>query len=85
MKKNYTFKVIKKTKVVQRCQTHSIRRFINEIASINWQNNDIKAYLRISYGTKKDHTGSMTTFFNDGWYDNQKDFHFAFTAFRDEE
>ncbi|MFZ5366497.1 MAG: hypothetical protein ACOZBZ_04405 [Patescibacteria group bacterium] len=69
---NFTFRVIKNGKLVERYETHSIRRFYTKIRRINWQNRPLKVYLRVSYGG-----GS----YNDGEYTNKKDFNQVLSAF----
>lgn len=80
-KLNYTFRVIKDGKTIDRCQTHSNRRFYNRIRTINWQNNPLKVYLRVSYGRTECNMGCVCNFYNDGWYENRKELMFALEAF----
>ena len=80
-KPNFTFRVIKNGKVVERCQTHSKRRFYNRIRMINWQNSHFKVYLRVSYGKALTNFGKMENFYNDGEYETNKDLLEALTAF----
>ena len=80
---NFTFKVIKNNKVIQRVQTHSIRRFYNHIRTINWQNRPSKAYLRVSYGKYTDCFGKMVNFYNDGEYETKEDLWLAFNVFKE--
>ncbi len=80
---NFTFKVIKDGQVIQAVRTHSIRRFLNNLRTINWQDGGIKTYLRVSYGKKICNFGCLCDFYNDGWYENKKDLWFAFNAFKE--
>lgn len=83
-KLNFTFRVVKDGNVVDRCQTHSKRRFYNRMRTINWQNNSFKVYLRVSYGKKIFSKGCLCSFYNDGWYDNKTDLWQAVNAFVEE-
>ena len=83
-KPNFTFRVIKNGKNIDKCQTHSKRRFYNRIRSINWQNSGITVYLRVSYGKGVDTFGKMTNFYNDGNYETEKDLFFALSAFAED-
>lgn len=80
-KLNFTFRVTKDGKTIQRCQTHSRRRFGNKIGTINWQNGPSKAYLRISYGRGHCNLGCVCNFYNDGIYETRQDLLLAFAAF----
>lgn len=81
---NFTLKIIKENRTIQRVQTHSIRRFLNNLRAINWQNGPLKGYLRVSYGRQKNCFGRMVNFYNDGWYDNDKDLWLSFNTFKEE-
>jgi hypothetical protein len=70
---NFTFRVVKNGRVVDRCQTHSKRRFYNRIGTLKWQNKPSFVYLRVSYGKNIDAFGKMVNFYNDGEYDNKND------------
>ena len=83
-KPNFTFRIIKKGKTVDRCQTHLKRRFYNRIRSINWRNGVEKAYLRVSYGKGIDSFGKVINFYNDGEYKTKKDLFFALSAFAED-
>lgn len=83
-KLNYTSRILKNGKTIDRCQTHSKRRFYNRIRMINWRNSPIKVYLRVSYGKKKCIKGCLCTFYNDGWYNNENNLMWAFNAFSEE-
>lgn len=80
-KLNFTFRAIKSSQTIDRCQTHSKRRFFNKIRSINWQNSHLKVYLRINYGKKICNLGCLCSFYNDGEYETKQDLLEAFTAF----
>lgn len=80
-KLNYTFRVIKDGKTIDRCQTHSKRRFNNRIRTINWQNNTFKVYLRVSYGKSECNLGCICNFYNDGEYEAPQDLMTALEAF----
>ena len=80
---NFTFKVIKNNKVIQKCQTHSKRRFLNHLRTVNLENRGTKVYLRVSYGKHIDVFGKKTTFYNDGWYEREEDLWLAFDAFEE--
>lgn len=84
IKPNFTFRVIKDGQLVQGVRTHSKRRFLNRIRMINWQNNPLKVYLRVSYGKKICSKGCLCSFYNDGWYDNKTDLWQAVSAFTED-
>ncbi len=76
MKRNYTVVINGK-----RYESSHIRRFLNHVRTIKWQVGHPKVYLRVSYGMQKDNFGKNRTFYNDGDYDNKKDFDLALKAF----
>ena len=78
---NYTVKIYRKGKMVQMIRTHKIRRFLKNIRSIKFEDEDIKVYLKVSYGKQLDIQGKYTNFYNDGIFDNKDDFWWAFNAF----
>lgn len=80
-KPNFTFRVIKKGKTIDRCQTHSKRRFYNRIRSINWQNRPLRVYLRVSYGKQECNFGCVCNFYNDGYYETRQELMGALDAF----
>lgn len=80
-KLNYAFRVIKAGKTIDRCQTHSKRRFSNKLGTINWQNNPLKVYLRVSYGKQECNLGCICNFYNNGEYETKQDLLEAFKAF----
>lgn len=82
--KNYTLKVLINGKVIDKVLTHSVRRFLTHLRTINWKNRGVKAYIRVSYGKKVDNYGKLSNFYNDGWYDNKKDLTLMFKAFDEE-
>lgn len=84
-RKNYTLKVIKNRVTIQIVRTHSIRRFINNLRTINWKNGGVKVYLRVNYRKKVDVFGKLSTFYNDGWYKAKEDLWSAFNAFKEED
>lgn len=81
---NFTFRVAKNGKMIDRCQTHSKRRFYNRIRTINWQSGVGKVYLRVSYGKGLDNFGKVTNFYNDGKYEYKKDLFLALSAFAED-
>jgi len=83
-KLNYTFRVIKDGKTIDRCQTHSKRRFSNKLGTINWQNSPLKVYLRVSYGRRECNLGCVCNFYNDGEYKTKGDLLFALYAFAED-
>ena len=78
---NLTFRVVKNGKTIQRCQTHSRRRFHNRVGTINWQNKPLKVHLRVNYGQYLCNRGCVCGFYNDGLYENKQDLLLAFAAF----
>lgn len=80
-KLNFTFKAAKNGKTIQKCQTHSRRRFYNRIRTINWQNKPLKVHLRVNYGKAICNRGCVCNFYNDGMYETQKDLLSALAAF----
>jgi len=83
-KPNFTYRVIKNGKTIDKCQTHSKRRFSNKLGMINWQNSPLKVYLRVSYGRKECNLGCICNFYNDGEYKTKKDLLFALSAFTED-
>lgn len=69
---NYTLKVFENKKLVDRCRTHSKRRFVSHLRTINWRNGHLKVYLRVNYGRG---------FVNEGDYETKEDLWLAFNAF----
>lgn len=80
-RKNYTFKVYRKGEVVFRLSTHSIRRFLNHLRTINYPKDAEKVYLRVSYGRSPDVFGKVSTDYNDGYFENHQDLLSVFDAF----
>lgn len=80
---NSTLKVIKKGETIQKVRTHSTRRFLNHLRTINWRNGPLNVYLRVSYGKQEDCFGKLVNFYNDGWYQTEGDLWLAFNAFRE--
>ena len=80
-KKNYTFRVFEDGKMVKRCSTHSRRRFLYHIGTINWQLRGLRVSLRVSYGKHKDAFNKMSDFLNEGDYFSKEDLLQAFEAF----
>lgn len=80
-KLNFTFRVTKNGKTIQRCQTHSRRRFYNRIGRINWQNKPLKVHLRVNYGRAMCNRGCVCSFYNDGAYETKQDLLQALAAF----
>lgn len=78
---NYTFRMIRDGKTIDRCQTHSKRRFYNKIRTINWQNSSLKVYLRVSYGKQECNQRCVCNFYNDGWYNSKEELMSALNAF----
>ena len=81
---NYSLKLNKNGQNGQLVRTHSKRRFLNYLRSINWQKGQIKAYIKVNYGKEKDVFGKLTTFYNDGTYENEHDLQKAFIAFTED-
>ncbi len=84
MKRNYTLKVKKDGKMVQRLSSHSLRIFLRETRTINFLKHDIEVYIRVFYGNSLCIQGCICPTFNDGWYKTRKDLDFAVKAFLDE-
>jgi len=83
-KPNFTYRVIKNGKTIDKCQTHSKQRFYNRIRTIKWKDGVEKVYLRVSYGKGLDNFGKVTNFYNDGEYKTKKDLLFALSAFTED-
>lgn len=81
---NFTLKATTNDKTIQRARTHSLRRFSDNLRTINWQNGPLKVYLRVNYDKREDCHGKMSVFYNDGTYQNEKDLWLAFNAFKGE-
>jgi len=73
LKINYTLR-IKKGKAVRLYRSSKIRRFRFYIASINCQNQNFRAFLKVNYGNG---------YYNDGIYETKDDLIFALDAFAD--
>lgn len=82
--KNYTLKVLRNGKEIQRVRTHRKKRFVRILRMINWQHGNIKAYIKVSYGKKKDAYGKLSEFYNDGWYKTKEDLLKVFIYFDNE-
>lgn len=80
-KLNFTLRVIKDGKSIQRCQTHSRRRFYDRIGRINWQNKPLKVYVRVNYGRQVCNRGCLCSFHNDGVYETKQDLLHTLAAF----
>lgn len=78
---NFTLKVTKNRATIQMVRTHSIRRFLNNLRTINWQNGPLKVYLRVSYGKQECSFGCVCNFYNDGYYETEQEFMGALDAF----
>ncbi len=81
---NYTYKIKKDKKIVQRLSTHSLRVFLRELRTINFLQSSIEVYVRVFYGNSLCNRGCVCPSYNDGWYTRQKDLDFALQAFRGE-
>ena len=81
--KNYTLKVLKNGQEVGSIRTHSIRLFLTRLRSVIFQKGT-SVYLRVSYGKKLNNVGTIDTFYNDGFYENEKDLFEVFEYFNDE-
>ena len=73
---NYSYKVSENARVVDKVRTHSKRRFISSLRTINWENKRLKVVLRVNYGKG---------FINEGVYEKNKDLWLAFNAFTEKE
>ena len=69
---NYSYKVSENSRVMNRVRTHSKRRFVSSLRTINWRNKRLKVVLRVNYGKG---------FINEGVYEKDKDLWLAFEAF----
>lgn len=81
---NFTLKVIKNGKSIEQVRTHSLRRFLHHLRTINWENKDVKVYLRVSYRKHIDVFGKRSLFYNDGWYETKEDLWSVSNAFKEE-
>jgi len=82
--RNYFYKVEKNGRTIDKCQTHSLRRFRNRMGTINWKELrkiEGEVYLKVNYGKLFDNFGKRTTFHNDGVYQNKESFYLALNAF----
>ena len=78
---NYTIKVYKNSKVVQKLTTHKIRRFLKSLRLVKFEDEALSVYLKVGYGKFVDVYGRKSLFYNDGTYDNKEDLWWAFNAF----
>jgi len=81
----YTIKIYKDGKMVSKTRTKKIRLFLKKIRSIKFEEQGVKAYLKVDYGKHLDNFGKMTNFWNDGDYYNKNDFWLAFNAFTEKD
>lgn len=81
---NFTFKVYENGKMVSRCQTHKLGRFLHRLQATQFKEGITKASIRVYYGRFLDTFGKMSNFYNEGIYDNKKDFTQAYKAFIEE-
>ena len=63
---------MRNNKTLNRYGTHSKRIFLKKIRTINWQDHELRVYLRVNY---------RKGFHNEGDYDNEEDLWFAFKVF----
>jgi hypothetical protein len=78
---NYSFRVIKNGKTIQKFRTSSKQRFYNRARKIKWKNKPLKVHLRVGYGRDKTSSGRYEIFYNYGVYKTSKDFWLALKAF----
>ncbi|MFH1792134.1 MAG: hypothetical protein ABH819_00635 [Patescibacteria group bacterium] len=81
---NYFCKVVMNGTVIDKCQTHLLKRFRNKIRTINWkefEKNKGRVYLKVSYGKHLNNFGKTIVFYNDGDYQDKKSFYLALNAF----
>ena len=83
-KLNFNLKIMEHGQMVERYETHSIRRFYNKVRTINWGKSHPSVYLRVSYGKLLSNFGKYENFWNDGVYDNKEDFMLALNAFTED-
>ena len=81
MKKNYTIKIYRNGQVVSRLRTHSLRRSLHHLRSINFSKGRGKVYVRVYYGSHKDVFGNVSADCNEGYFENKEDLIQAFEAF----
>ena len=79
---NYFYTVYIQGCWVKGIRTHSYRRFLNSLGTINWQIDQIKVRIITSYGTLGCE-GIKTPFSNEGTYASKKDLFNAIVAFRE--
>lgn len=83
--KNYTLKIYKTNGKVKTVRTKKKKRFLKNIATINWELKGIKkVYLKVLYGKKICNFGCLCEFHNDGFYDNKKELLQVFKYFDEE-
>lgn len=82
---NFTYKVQLNSLTVDKCQTHSIRRFYHRLRTIKWQIGHTKVYLRVCYGKSRNIYNQLVNFNNEGEYDNQIDLFNALEAFTEQD
>lgn len=72
---------VKTPKGIKRHDTSKIRRFLHYTKLINWQNKNLRVYLKVTYGKQRDHRNKLVQFYNDGDYETKDDFARAIRAF----
>lgn len=53
-KLNFTFRITKNGKTIQKFQSSSKQHFYKRARKISWKNKPLKVHLRVSYGKYKD-------------------------------
>ena len=80
-KHNYSYKVVKNGKTIQKFRSSSKQNFYKRAGKIKWKNKPVKVHLRVSYGKQKTSSGRYEIFYNYGVCETSKDFWLALRAF----
>lgn len=80
----FTIKTFLNGKLIHKSTTHKSRRFLIILNSINFENSNVLAYLKVSYG-KIIYKNKLIEEYNDGYYSNRYDLLSTFKIFCEKE
>jgi len=82
---HYKLLVTKNGRLIDKCSTHSTKRFLKNLRTINWKHDPLRVSLRVGYGKQLNNFGKLSYFYNGGEYENKTDLWLAFNAFAEKE
>lgn len=80
----FSIKIFKNDSIVQKVRTYRKRRILKIIRSTKWQDPSFSRYFKVDYGKRHDVYGKLVNFYNDGTYNNKRDFLSAAEAFMED-